>query len=100
MTIRMSVSINIKPHKSGNINVVLTLKTSELLGTFIKDLLPKRGRVQAVMFNDFQQNYSYILLVGFIGDGNRSTRGKSLTNIKREGEVKKVVLTLETRKLY
>jgi len=30
MTIRMSVSINIKPHKSRNINVVLTLKTSEL----------------------------------------------------------------------
>jgi hypothetical protein len=50
------------------------------------------------VFNNFQQYYSYIMAVGFIGEGPRTSRRKSLTNIKREGEVNKVVLTLETTK--
>ena len=87
---------------------------------FIKDLVLKMGRVNVVVFNNFQQYYSYIMavgfigegprttrqyysyimLVGFIGEGPRTSRRKSLTNIKREGEVNKVVLTLETTKLF
>ena len=67
---------------------------------FIKDLVLEMGRVNVVVFNNFQQYYSYIMAVGFIGEGPRTSRRKSLTNIKREGEINKVVLTLETTKLF
>ena len=41
---------------------------------FIKDLVLKMGRVNVVVFNHFQQYYSYIMVVGFIGEGPRTTR--------------------------
>ena len=38
---------------------------------FIKDLVLEMGRVNVVVFNNFQQYYSYIMAVGFIGEGPR-----------------------------